>query len=148
MKNVHVTWQPEADRFVAEGGHRGQPILVNAPHEGAPTGFSASELLLASIGTCSAWDVVEILRKARQHVHSIDVSVSGEQQTEPPWPYTAITVDFTVRGERLRPATVHRAVELSCNRYCSVIATVRGVATVDFHVTVVEEPALAPSETA
>jgi len=147
MKNVRVRWQPEADRFVADGSHRGHSLAVNAPHAGSPTGFSASELLLAGIGTCSAWDVVEILRKARQDVTAVDVTVSGEQATEPPWPFVGVEVNYTVRGRSLRAAAVERAVELSCSRYCAVIATVRGVATVTPHLTIVEEPVGAPSAT-
>ena len=147
MKNVHVRWQPDADRFVADGTHQGHSLAINAPHDGTPTGFSATELLLAGIGSCSAWDVVEILRKGRQNVTAVDVTVSGEQAPDPPWPYLRIDVHYTVRGRRLRAAAVQKAVELSCSRYCSVIATVRGVATVTPHVTVVEEPVAAQSAT-
>jgi putative redox protein len=140
MRNVRVRWHPEADRFIAEGGHREQRIAVNAPHDGAPTGFSAAELLLAGIGACSAWDVLDVLRKGRQRVHGVDVSVTGEQAEQPPWPYTRIDVEFTIRGERLRPSAVERAVDLSFDRLCSAIATVRGVATVTPRFTIVEEP--------
>ena len=42
---------------------------INAPRlpgeTRGPTGFSATELLLAGAGACAAWDVVEILRKRR-----------------------------------------------------------------------------------
>jgi putative redox protein len=141
MRTVRVRWLPEADRFVVDGSHPNQSISVNAPHEGVPSGFSATELLLAGIGSCAAWDVVEILRKSRQRAHAVDVDVVGEQAAAAPWPYTAIQVSFTVRGRGLRRAAVERAVKLSCDRYCSVIATVRGVATVTSAVTIVNEPA-------
>ena len=49
----------------------GRQVVVNAPHATDPdrrTGISPADLLLVAAGTCSAWDVVEILRKQRQEV--------------------------------------------------------------------------------
>ena len=145
MKQVTVAWQPELDRFEANGHIRDQPIAINAPHEGRPAGFSASDLLLASIGGCSAWDVVQILDKQRQKVASVKATVTAEQAEDPPWRFTTIDVHFEVGGEGLRQKLVERAVRLSCDRYCSVIATVRGVAEVTSHVTVVDAPLAAPA---
>ena len=105
-----------------------------------PTGFSASELLLAGVGACSAWDVVEVLRKKRQRLVALDVRVDGEQDADPPWAYRRISVQYTARGHGLDEAVVRRAVRLSVDRYCSVIATVRGGAEVVDSVEVVEEP--------
>jgi putative redox protein len=139
MKQVLVSWDAGAARFVAQGSHQGHPITINAPHEGAPTGFSASELLLAGVGACSAWDVVEILRKQRLAVSGVDVEVRGEQDAEAPWPFRRIEAVFRVRGRSLPLRAVQRAVQLSEERYCAVIATVRGVADVRCAVEVLED---------
>jgi putative redox protein len=134
MRTVTIQWHPDEERFTASGTHPGQVVVINAPHEPGshhpPTGFSATELLLAGAGACSAWDVVEILKKAREPVTGVEVRVNGEQATEPPFAYQAISVHFLVRGQGLRAASVERAVRLSCERYCSILATVRGVARV------------------
>jgi putative redox protein len=131
MKVVAVTWQPDRDRFVAEGTHAGQEVVVNAPHEsGGPTGFSASELLLASAGSCSGWDVLEILRKKRQNVTGVDVTVRGEQAREYPRAFTRIELTYRIAGEGIDRAAVERAVRLSVERYCPVIATIRGEAEI------------------
>ena len=130
MKTVLVTWQPEADRFEAQGGLQGHLVHINAPHEGRPAGFSASELLLAAAGACSAWDVVEILRKQRQDLTALEVSVEGEQLGDPPFPFTRVDLVFRASGHGLDPVKVQRAVAMSEERYCSVIATIRGVAQV------------------
>jgi putative redox protein len=131
MKVVTVTWEPGLNRFDAIGTHRGQHVLVNAPHDaGRPTGFSASELLLASAGSCSAWDVIEILRKKRQRVAGVQVEVRGEQATAQPKPFIDVTLVYRVSGAGLERAAVERAVRLSAERYCPVIATIRGVARV------------------
>ena len=141
MKQVKVTWEPDAGRFVAAGGHRGYPIAINAPHEGGGvTGFSAAELLLAGAGSCSAWDVVSILRKQRQEIEAIEVAVTGEQDPEPPWPYRRIELVYRVRGRDLSRRAVERAVRLSVDRYCAVLATVRGVASVECRIEMDGEP--------
>jgi putative redox protein len=141
LRTVTVTWRPDEETFVAAGSHPGRTISVNAPHEpdsGHPaTGFSATELLLAGVGACAAWDVVEILRKARQPADAVEVEVTGEQEPEPPWTYRHVRVHFTVRGAGLRRSLVERAVRLSCDRYCSVIDTIRGRAQVVSSVTIV-----------
>lgn len=130
VKVVSVTWQPKANRFEASGTHQGQYIVVNAPHDGPPTGFSASELLLAAAGSCSGWDVIDVLRKKRQPVTGVDVEVRGEQTDDYPKPFTRITLIYRIRGHGVSRAAVERAVKLSSERYCPVIATVRGVAEI------------------
>jgi putative redox protein len=130
VKTVLVRWQPEADRFEAQGGMHGHLVHINAPHDGRPAGFSASELLLAAAGACSAWDVVEILRKQRQDLTALEVSVEGEQLDDPPFPFARVALVFRASGHGLDPLKVQRAVAMSEERYCSVIATIRGVAQV------------------
>ena len=75
MKAVDIEWRAGADRFVARGGS-GVPATIDAPRldpDARPEGPSPSEMLLAAAATCAAWDVVEILRKQRQAVETIDV---------------------------------------------------------------------------
>jgi putative redox protein len=146
MKQVTVRWLPESERFEAGGTHAGQTVVVNAPHEGPPTGFSAKELLLAGVGACSSWDVVEILAKQRQQLRGVTAVVTGEQAPQPPWPFTRIEIRYEVAGRALRPRLVERAVRLSVERYCSVIATVRGVSEIVWSVSVRDETAPASAE--
>ena len=131
MKTVTVTWQPGLDRFEARGGHAGQLVHMNAPHvDGAPAGFSASEMVLAGAGGCSAWDVVEIMRKQRQRVTAVEVAVHGQQMDIPPFAFTRVELHYLVTGHHLNAAKVRKAVEISERRYCAVIGTIRGVAEV------------------
>ena len=140
MKHVTVTWQPDADSFVAHGAHADRTITMNAPHGGGPsTGMSPAENLLAALGGCTAWDVVDILRKQRQPVRGVAVRIDGEQSETPPFAYTRIVVTYVVRGRGVDPLAVERAVHLSTERYCSVIATVRGVAAIETSIDVVED---------
>lgn len=135
LKTVAISLDLEGSRFVALGGHRGHEVAINAPKaEGEPrrpTGFSATELLLAGAGSCAAWDVVEILRKRRQSLLGLEVTVVGQQATDPPWQYERITLHFRVQGDALRAGVIERIIRLSCVRYCSVLATLKGVAHIE-----------------
>jgi putative redox protein len=136
MRTVTVTWDKAAERFTAAGTHRGREIVINAPpaEPGSgrpPTGFSATELLLAGAGACAAWDVVEILRKRRAQVRELTVTVEGEQQDEPPWTYQRVALHFRVVCDELKAAVLARVIRLSIVRYCSVITTIAGLAAIE-----------------
>lgn len=143
MRSVEVTWDQVAERFVASGSIVGHDITINAPampgEQRRPTGFSAADLLLAAMGSCSAWDVVEIVRKSRQEVADLSVTVTAEQEPDPPWTFRSVHLRFTFRGEAVDPVIAHRAVRLSVDRYCSVIATVRGSAEVTDSIEIIGE---------
>ncbi len=90
-------------------------------------GPSPLEALLASAAACSAVDVVVILEKKRQKVTAYRLEVDGVRSPdgEYPRPYLEITIRHILQGENLDPAAVQRAVELSDEKYCTVIATLR-----------------------
>ncbi|HEY8135296.1 MAG TPA: OsmC family protein [Candidatus Limnocylindrales bacterium] len=143
MRTVKVSWDKEAGRFTALGRHPGQQIAINAPaapseENRAPTGFSATELLLAGAGSCAAWDVVEILRKRRADVAALDVEVEGQQDADPPWTYRAVALHFRVNGVGLKVPVLARVVRLAIVRYCSVITTLAGVAAISATIELVE----------
>jgi putative redox protein len=99
-------------------------------------GMKPSELLLVAVGTCSAFDVVDILQKKRLNLKGLEISVQGEQQSEPPWPFKKIHIHYKLTGADITDKDAQQAIELSEQKYCSVAATVRGVAeiTTDFEV--------------
>lgn len=141
MKVVDIEWRAGADRFDVRGGS-GVVASIDAPRTdplSRSVGPGPAEMLLAAAGTCSAWDVVEILVKQRQAISAIGVRVEGEQDADPPWPFRRIAIRFTVAGRDLDPDRVARAVQLSESRYCAVIATIRGVSDVVVTCDTVEE---------
>jgi putative redox protein len=150
MKSIQLAWRPGTARFEA-AGHSGARVIIEAPGEpegvplddgphGAEAGPSPAELLLVAGAGCAAWDVVEILRRQRQDVASIDVAVDGEQQPDAPWTFRRVELRFTVRGHDLDRAGVEHATQLSVERYCAVLSTIREAAEVTW-TTLVEEAA-------
>lgn len=93
-------------------------------------GVSPAEMLLVALSACSAYDVVAILEKKRKKLTALEVVAEGEMMGEPPFAYRSIQVTYRLSGEGLTPAAVGQAIDLSHEKYCSVAATVRGVAKV------------------
>jgi putative redox protein len=115
-KHVTMTWTGGL-RF--EGGEPGGPVaLIDADNATAP-GPMLQVLLAAA--SCSAADVVDILEKMREKLVSLDLEAWGDRREEHPRRYTAIRIRFRVRGEALAEANVRRAIDLSLEKYCSVV---------------------------
>lgn len=79
-------------------------------------------LLLAAAG-CSGADVVSILKKMRVDLRSLVIDVSGTRREEEPRRYTAIRFRFQMAGDGLDQVKAERAVQLSVEKYCSVVAS-------------------------
>jgi putative redox protein len=78
------------------------------------------QMLLASLGSCSAIDVIHLLRKQRQELRDIKVTVTGERDTtKTPSPFTAIHVHYTLYGN-IADNKAERAVSMSMEKLCSV----------------------------
>ncbi len=98
-----------------------------------------TELLLLALGSCTGMDVASVLRKKRQHITDLRVNVSGDKAEEHPKRFTAIDLEFVVRGKGVEQAAVERAVELSLEKYCSVKATLDEKMNVNYTYRIIEE---------
>lgn len=110
-----VTWVEER-RFIGKASS-GHAIVVDGSAE--KQGPSPMELLLIGMAGCTAYDVIGILQKKRQAVTSLEVNASAERADEPPRVYTAIDVEYLVRGRNINPKAVEDAIRLSKETYCS-----------------------------
>jgi putative redox protein len=136
-KTVHVTWVQKR-QFVGSDSSK-HSVVMSSQDEENGSGMKPSDLLLVGLGGCTGYDVVDILLKKRQQLTGLEVVVTGEQDAEPPWPYHKIHVHYVLRGKGLREKAVQDAIALSEEKYCSVAATVRGVAEITQEYTIVEE---------
>jgi putative redox protein len=109
-------------------------VVLATPDEGI--GLKPSDLLLVSVAACASVDVVEILAKKRLNLTKMEVSSSGEQDSDPPWTFRKIHLHFKLTGRGLNEQAVAQAIDLSVNKYCSVAATVRATApiTTDYEI--------------
>ena len=118
MKGL-VRWQGDV-RFegVSESGHL---ISMDGPPDkgGQDAGARPMELVLLGLGGCASFDVITILKKARQSVTDCEVSLTAERADSVPAVFTEIQLHFVVTGFALAQKHVERAIALSAKKYCS-----------------------------
>jgi len=75
--------------------------------------------LLIGMGGCTSFDVVAILKKARQPIVHCAAEIDATRADEIPKVFTKIHVHFVITGNGLNESQVERAVKLSAEKYCS-----------------------------
>ena len=122
---VRVRWTDHMS-FVAETGS-GHSVVMDGPpeHGGRDLAARPMEMVLVGLGGCSVFDVVHTLIKARQVVEHCEVKLDTQRADAVPAVFTRIHLHFVLAGAGLDPSRVKRAVELSVEKYCSVIAMLR-----------------------
>ena len=128
MAQAVVKWL-QKKQFVGTDSSR-HSVVLSTQDEANSVGCRPAEMLLVALGSCVAVDVVEILAKKRTPLSAMEIDIRGEQDPEPPWAYRKIHLTFTLRGAGLTPSGVEQAIHLAEEKYCSVSATVKGVAQV------------------
>lgn len=134
----------DAMHFTATTGSD-HAIELDSPAGGQGAGPSPMELVLTGLASCSAMDVISILRKKRQPVQGLEVRASGERVDDYPMVYRAITLEFVVYGDGVDPQAVERSIELSRDRYCPVWAMLGKTAAITSSFRI-ESPVATPAE--
>jgi putative redox protein len=129
--DVTVRW---TQQLQFEGAGKGRPpILVDGDARAAT---SPVELLLVSAASCTASDIVIILQKQRIQLEALDIAVTGTRRDAEPRRFTAIAFHVTVRGEGADETKVRRAIDLSLEKYCSVVASLAPDIAIRYDVTI------------
>jgi putative redox protein len=135
MGTVTLKW---VDSLLMVGADsNGRPITIGWRRHKEPewTGLKPSDLLLLAAASCSAYDVVTILTKQREDLQGLEVTCAGEQQADSPYQFTTMHLHYALKGH-IDPKKVERAIQLSEDKYCSVINTLKPTVKVtwDFEV--------------
>ena len=112
----------------------GNKILIDgAPAEGGHNrGMRPMQTLLAAMGACSAIDIISILRKQREKLDDIKITVTGEREKDvTPSLYTEVHAHYKLFGDIDRDKA-QKAVSLSVEKYCSVAKTLEKTAKVTY----------------
>ncbi|HKE41391.1 MAG TPA: OsmC family protein [Casimicrobiaceae bacterium] len=129
---ARIKWV-EGVSFVAESGSGHAIVLDGAPEAGGRNlGLRPMELVLAGTAACTAFDVVWILKKARQPIEDCVVEAEAERAEEDPKVFTRIHFVYRISGGSLSPAQVERAVKLSKEKYCSATLMLAKTATITY----------------
>jgi putative redox protein len=126
-------------QFIATSG-TGHHFIIDDP--AGNTGAKPIELVAIALAGCTAFDVINILRKKREHITGYEVTIEADQAATPPQVFTQVRIRHIVTGVDVSRQAVEDAVRLSEEKYCSVGAMVKQSA--ELHTTVEIVPALQP----
>ena len=121
----------QIDKFsLAAKGESNHLITIDERIEDGGNGSATGpmELFLISVASCSAMDVISILKKRRVENLQLEIEVEGKRREEYPRIYTDIHLKYIVSGKDIREKDVERAIKLSEDKYCSAIAMVKNSA--------------------
>lgn len=93
-------------------------------------GLRPTELLLTALGSCTAYDVIDIMQKKRQPLARYRIEVEGTQADTHPKRYTHIHVTHYGAGPQVTAEALQRSAELSHTKYCPVAASLNAEITV------------------
>ena len=111
----------------SESGHTAD--IDEGPPYGDDAAMRPTEMLLGTLATCTGINVVLLLKKYKQPLRSLEVEVEGDREEEWPKAFTKIRITFhTAWDGKTDKDMVDKAIDLACNRYCPIHATLsRGV---------------------
>jgi putative redox protein len=136
---VRIKWV-EGMSFLgtSESGHA--LLMDGAPEAGGRNlGPRPMETVLLGTGGCTAFDVVMILKKARQPVEDCVVEIDADRAPEDPKVFTRIRMRYVVKGKGLSRSHVERAVKLSAEKYCSASIMLGKTAEITHELEIVDE---------
>ncbi len=126
MQKATARWAGRKVKFVVEAGSGHQAPVDEPPLLGEDQGMRPTEMLLGALGSCTGINAVLLLKKFKQAYRTLDVEVQGEQQDDWPHAFTSIEIRFVIGWEPgFAPddKLVADALDMACNRYCPVDAT-------------------------
>lgn len=125
--------------FVGESGSGHSVVMDGPPDDGGRNmGVRPMEMVLLGMGGCTAFDVVLILKRARQDIVDVHVELEAERAAEVPKVFTRIHVHYIIKGHGLNEKQVARAVSLTAEKYCSVSIMLAAVAEITHDYEIVE----------
>ena len=136
--NISVNW---VDGLLMVGkSDSGHTITMDGPPEsgGENLGVRPMEMLLLGVAGCTMIDVVTTLKKMRQDLSHCETKINAERATDHPKVFTAIHIQFVVKGKDLDPKKVDKAITLSAEKYCSASIMLGETATITHDFEVIE----------
>ncbi|MEO8009494.1 MAG: OsmC family protein [Betaproteobacteria bacterium] len=136
---VRVKWI-ENVCFVAETESSHGIVMDGAPDGGGRNlGPRPMETVLAGTGGCTAYDVVSILKKARQDISDCVLEIDADRAPTDPKVFTRIHFHFTIHGRDIKHEHVERAINLSAEKYCSASIMLGKTAEITHDFEIVEQ---------
>jgi putative redox protein len=116
IKRATLTWQQDL-RFLG-GAPEGATVVIDGDNVVGP---GPMLVLLLAAASCSGSDIVVILQKMRVSLRELRIEAEGTRREQDPRRYIALHLDYRIAGEGLDEVKARRAIDLSLEKYCSVV---------------------------
>ncbi len=129
----------KAVRFEAQN-ERGHTVLVEGGQNagGENLAPSPTELLMISQASCTAVDIVELLRKMRQPLEHLEIVAEGKRaEDQIPKIFTGIHLHYKVYGD-VKESKVEKAIKLSIEQYCTVSKMIEHITTITYSFEIIQ----------
>lgn len=126
MQRAVARWNGKKVGFTVHSASGHQAEVDEPPILGEDRGMRPTEMLLGALGACTGINAVLLLKKFKQQYTSLEVEVEGHQEGEWPHAFTDVRITFLIgwsQGFTPDPELVEKALDMACNRYCPVDAT-------------------------
>lgn len=140
MTKIEIRRLNDAFHLEAENDH-GRTVQTDASPDvgGSNLGMRPMQMLLSALGSCSAIDVINILRKQKQPLRDIRLTVTGERESDVvPSAFINAHIHFKLYGG-IDPGKAGKAVSLAVEKYCSVGKTIEKTTTVTHSFEIIED---------
>lgn len=136
MKSVvDLHWAGKMAFETEIGGHK---IRVDAAEEsgGENSGVRPKPLMLLALAGCTGMDVVSILAKMHVKIDDLNIIVEGDLEEDHPKFYNKMKVIYHFKGTDLPMDKLEKAVSMSEEKYCGVMALYKKAIPVEFEIRV------------
>lgn len=136
-KTIHINWK---QNMAFEAEIDGHTLMMDASEKvgGQNLGPTPKPLLMASLGGCTAMDVISLAKKMRQEVESFEIELEGDITEEHPMKYEAIKMIYKFKGRNLEKEKLEKAVNLSQEKYCGVSATLQNSVKIAYEIVILD----------
>jgi len=88
------------------------------------------EMVLLSLGSCAGSDIVSILDKKKLLLEGLEINIDATRADSYPKVFTKIHLEYVFYGQEIKPKHVEQAINLSHDKYCSVMAMIKGTVSI------------------
>jgi putative redox protein len=138
MLKARAEWVGGLTFDASDGEGRAIRLDASVAGGGEGAGFRPAELPLIGLAGCTGMDTIEILKKMREQVTGLSITVTSKKREGQPAGYDGIHVEYEVRGKGLSREKVERAIELSQDKYCTVGQALSKATTITRTIRIIE----------
>jgi putative redox protein len=134
MTKATARWTGTRVRFEVLSGTGHAAEIDEGPPYGDDGAMRPTEMLLGTLGSCTGINVVLLLKKYKQPLRALEVEVEGDREPEWPKAFTRIRITFRCEWDgKVDKDLVDKAIDLACNRYCPIHATLSQGVKIEHH---------------